>query len=57
MLANPGKQAKEEDTEAIECGVCHGVIYCIEGPFDSDAFLAARERHYLASPACKPIPS
>ena len=55
LLANPGKQSPDEESEDIECGVCHAVIYGSEGVFDTEAFLAARKKHYLAFPECKTV--
>jgi hypothetical protein len=52
MLARPGKQAPVQDSNCIECGTCHMVIYRPDGVFDAEAFREAREKHYSASPAC-----
>ena len=56
LLANPGKQAPEVEGKDIECGVCRAVIYRSEGSFNTEAFLAARKKHYEASPGCKTPP-
>jgi len=56
LLANPGKQVPDVESEGVECGVCHVVIYRSEGSFDTQAFLAARKKHYEASPGCKTPP-
>jgi hypothetical protein len=49
----PGKQAPDQDSKSIECGVCHSVIYKAEDVFDKEAFQEARRKHYSASPACE----
>jgi ferredoxin-like protein FixX len=53
MLARPGKQAPVQDSNCIECGTCHMVIYRPDNGFDAEAFRAAREKHYSAFPACE----
>jgi len=53
LLARPGKQAPGQESNDIECGVCHAVIYRAVGGYDREAFLAARMRHYSASPSCE----
>ena len=57
LLANPGKQAPDVEGEGVECGACHAIIYRSEGPFNTEAFLAARKKHYETSPACKIPPA
>ncbi|MGA2790572.1 MAG: hypothetical protein ABSF00_07375 [Candidatus Bathyarchaeia archaeon] len=52
LLANPGKQAKEE-SNGIACGICHAVIYRPDKGFDAEALEEARKTHYSTSPACK----
>jgi hypothetical protein len=53
LLANPGKQAPVQDSNDIECGKCHVVIYTADKGFDAKAFQEARNRHYSISPSCK----
>jgi ribosomal protein S27AE len=53
LLANPGRQAPIQDSNGIECGKCHVVIYPVGKGFDAKAFQDARNRHYSISPACK----
>ncbi|MGA2973069.1 MAG: hypothetical protein ABSE39_10695 [Candidatus Bathyarchaeia archaeon] len=53
LLANPGKQAPIQDSNGIECGKCHTVIYRADKGFDVKALQEARKMHYSISPACK----
>jgi len=53
LLANPGKQAKVEESNGIECGTCHTVIYRPDKGFDAEALEDARKTHYSTSPTCK----
>jgi hypothetical protein len=53
LLARPGKQAPIQESNSIECGTCHTVIYRPNGVFDAEAFRAAREKHYSTSPGCE----
>jgi len=53
LLARPGKQGPIQDTNSIECGKCHMVIYDADKGFDTKAFQEARNRHYSISPECK----
>jgi len=53
LLARPGKQAPRQESNDIECGVCHAIIYRAEGGYDKEVFLAARMRHYSLSPRCE----
>jgi len=51
LLANPGKQLPNIDSEGIECGKCHAIVYS-EREFDMAAFKAALKGHYATSPDC-----
>jgi hypothetical protein len=53
LLAYPRRQAPVQDSQSIECGICHIVIYRAESVFDPQAFEAARKKHYSVSPACE----
>jgi hypothetical protein len=53
LLANPGKQWPAQDSNNIECGKCHMVIYRVEKSFDAKGFQEAKRKHYSASPACE----
>jgi len=53
LLAKPGRQAPAQSSGGIECGTCHTVIYRAEGVFDTEAFHAARKKHYAVSPICE----
>jgi ribosomal protein S27AE len=53
LLANPGKQTSVEESDAIECGTCHAVIYRVGKEFDVKALEEARNAHYSISPECR----
>jgi hypothetical protein len=52
VLAHPGKQTPMPDSNVIECGKCHNVIYRPEKEFDVTVFRTAIKAHYSISPEC-----
>ncbi|MGA2783252.1 MAG: hypothetical protein ABSF09_00950 [Candidatus Bathyarchaeia archaeon] len=53
LLANPGRQTPIQDSNSIECGRCHAVIYKADIKFDTTALQEAITAHHLTSPDCR----
>src|SRR5208337_1679837 len=53
LLANPGRQTPIQDSNNIECGNCHAVIYRADIKFDTTVLQEAITAHQLTSPGCR----